>query len=55
MELRTNDPVVSILADLDGRLDFFTREEDNRSPYNKAYSIISEEARWGDVAPIRSL
>lgn len=43
MELSTNDPIVSILARLDNHLDFYTREEDNRSPYNKAYSLISDE------------
>jgi len=49
MELRTNDPIVSILGDLYDRLDFHTREEDNRSPYNKAYSILSDEIELNGI------
>jgi len=43
MQLADNDIMAAILSKLDSRLDFFTREDDNRSPYNKAYSILSDE------------
>lgn len=43
MQLQENDPVALLLGQLNHRMDFVTREGDDRNQFNKAYSILSDE------------